>query len=185
LSTNVSGDTGSASFPGEISQQSESRLDLRILRSLRRIIQAVDIHSRKLAASYNITTPPLVTPLWVVETGSTTATDIAREIHLSNSTVVGILDRLEAKGYIRRERSIEDRRLVHVCATASGAELAQSAPSPLQDVFASALHKLPDLEQATIALSLERIVELMEARDIEAAPLLVSGDELSLRGDAK
>ena len=39
----------------------------------------------------------------------------------------------------------------------------------------SALQKLSPLERSTIALSLERIVELMEAEDIDAAPLLETG----------
>lgn len=149
-------------------------LDLRILRALRRIIQAVDVHSRKLASVHKITAPQLVTLLWVVECGTSTASEIAKHVHLSNSTVVGILDRLESKKLIQRTRSTGDRRLVHVCATEAGVALAQRAPSPLQDVFAAALHQLPELEQTTIALSLERIVELMEARDIDAPPMLDS-----------
>ena len=36
------------------------------------------------------------------------------------------------------------------------------APSPLQKHLADALNALPELEQATITLSLERIVALME-----------------------
>lgn len=160
----------------ETARPAVTPLDVRILRALRRIIQAVDIHSRKLAAVHNITTPQLVTLLWIVESGSSTASDIARQIHVSNSTVVGILDRLESKGLVRRERSTYDRRLVHICATEAGITLARSAPSPLQDVFANAFHELPEREQNTIALSLERIVDLMEARDIEAAPLLATGD---------
>ena len=162
--------------PNESGRPVVTGLDLRILRALRRIIRAVDIHSRKLASACNITTPQLVTLLWIVEANSPTPSDIARQIHLSNSTVVGILDRLEAKGLIRRERSTGDRRLVYVCATDAGRELARTAPSPLQDVFAEAIHKLPASEQATIAQSLDRIVELMEARDIDAAPLLDSGE---------
>ena len=150
-------------------------LDLRILRALRRIIQAVDIHSRKLASQYQITGPQLVTLLCVVEQGPLTTTEIGRHVHLSNSTVVGILDRLEAKELVRRERSTRDRRLVHVDATDKARELAASAPSPLQDVFADALHRLPELEQTAIALSLERIVELMEAKHINAAPILDLG----------
>jgi DNA-binding MarR family transcriptional regulator len=152
------------------------RLDLRILRSLRRIIQAVDIHSRKLASQYKITGPQLVTLLCVTEQGPITTSEIGREVHLSNSTVVGILDRLESKGLVHRERSAMDRRIVMVSATESGHEVAASAPSPLQDVFAAALDQLPELEQTAIALSLERIVELMEAKDIDAAPVLELGE---------
>ena len=168
--------TTAAGAAGDLQRPAVTSLDLRILRSLRRIIQAVDIHSRKLASVHQITTPQLVTLLWIVESGSSTASDIARQIHLSNSTVVGILDRLESKGLVVRERSTHDRRLVHVRATHAGEVLARSAPSPLQDVFAAALHQLPEAEQATIAQSLERIVDLMAARDIDAAPLLDTGE---------
>ena len=162
----------SAASSGGVSQP----LDLRILRALRRIIQAVDIHSRKLASRYKITSPQLVTLLCVAEQGPITTSEIGRQVHLSNSTIVGILDRLEAKKLVRRERSAMDRRLVLVSATEVGADLVASAPSPLQDVFAEALHGLPELEQTAIALSLERIVELMSAKDIDAAPLLSLGE---------
>lgn len=151
-------------------------LDLRILRALRRIIQAVDIHSRKLASQYKITAPQLVTLLCIVEQGPITTSEIAKQVQLSNSTVVGILDRLEAKGLVIRERGTTDRRLVHVTATEGARELGENAPSPLQDVFADALHKLPELEQTAIALSLERVVDLMEAREYDAAPMLQLGE---------
>jgi DNA-binding MarR family transcriptional regulator len=151
-------------------------LDLRILRALRRIIQAVDIHSRKLASQHKITGPQLVTLLCVAQEGPLTTSEIGKSVHLSNSTVVGILDRLESKGLVTRARGTRDRRLVHVTATDKAQELIASAPSPLQDVFADALYRLPELEQTAIALSLERIVELMEAKDIDAAPILELGE---------
>ena len=107
--------------------------------------------------------------------GPVTATAIGREVHLSPSTVVGILDRLEEKGLVARRRSQEDRRLVQVTATAAGAELARQAPSPLQQTLANALKSWPELEQATIALSLERVVALMEAPPLDYAPILTTG----------
>lgn len=171
----ISTDSTSSSSDAEArTDRAVTSLDLRILRALRRIIQAVDVHSRKLASVHKITAPQLVTLLWVVEAGSSTASDIAKQIHLSNSTVVGILDRLEAKGLVRRERGTHDRRLVHICATEAGIRLAETAPSPLQDVLAQALHALPELEQTAIALSLERIVDLMAARHMTDLPLLDS-----------
>ena len=160
----------------ETARPAVTPLDVRILRALPRIIQPWTSTRASWRQSTISPTPQLVTLLWIVESGSSTASDIARQIHVSNSTVVGILDRLESKGLVRRERSTYDRRLVHICATEAGITLARSAPSPLQDVFANAFHELPEREQNTIALSLERIVDLMEARDIEAAPLLATGD---------
>lgn len=150
-------------------------LDLRVLRSLRRIMRAVEIHSCRLAADHHITGPQLVCLLALRDEGPLTTSGLARHVHLSASTVVGILDRLEERALILRERDSTDRRRVNVSATVAGRELADQAPSPLQETLARALHELPELEQTAIALSLERIVTLMEAERIEAAPVLEAG----------
>ena len=104
-----------------------------------------------------------------------TIKQIAARVHLSSSTIVGVIDRLAEKELVRRERGLKDRRIVNVLATEAGRELAGSAPSPLQDRLADALMGIPELERVAIALSLERIVDLMEAGGIEAAPLLSVG----------
>lgn len=153
----------------------EVRYDLRILRSIRRIIRSVDLYSKQLASGSGITAPQLICLLAIVDRGQLTATAISREIHLSPSTVVGILDRLEEKGLVRRDRDREDRRVVTVTATEAGRRLANEAPSPLQKTLADSLNALPELEQATIALSLERIVALMEVQHLDSSPILETG----------
>jgi len=149
--------------------------DLRVLRSLRRIMRCVEQYSRQLSISSHITTPQLICLMEIASSGPVTATRLGRTVHLSTSTVVGIIDRLEEKGWATRERDKIDRRIVHVAATDRGRELLEHAPSPLQRTLATALNGLPELEQATIALSLERIVGLMEAQGIDASPILTTG----------
>jgi DNA-binding MarR family transcriptional regulator len=145
--------------------------ELRILRALRRISRAIDLHSRVLWARHRVTAPQLVCLHSVVTHAPISTTALARDVHLSPSTVVGIVDRLEAAGLVRRARDDRDRRVVHVTATEAGRALATSA-FPLQAQLAHALQALPELEQATIALSLERVVALMEAGSLDAAPIL-------------
>jgi MarR family transcriptional regulator, organic hydroperoxide resistance regulator len=41
-------------------------------------------------------------------------TELSSKLNLSNSTVSGIIDRLEKQGLVERERSEEDRRVVYV-----------------------------------------------------------------------
>ncbi|MFQ5528124.1 MAG: MarR family winged helix-turn-helix transcriptional regulator [Thermoanaerobaculia bacterium] len=149
--------------------------DLRVFQALRRIIRAVDLHSRKLLSQHQITGPQLFCLLSVDGHGPVTPSAIARDVHLSPSTVIGILDRLEAKGLIQRERDLNDRRLVQVSLTEQGKSVAATAPSPLQDTLAEAMNQLPEAELATIAASLDRIVEMMEVRHIDAAPILQTG----------
>lgn len=143
-----------------------------MLKSLRQIIQAIDVHSRRLSALYHVTAPQLVCLLTVVERGPITSTALAHEVHLSASTIVGILDRLEAGGYIRRERGTSDRRRVYLTATDAGRRFAREAPSPLQTQLAERLAGLPHDEQRSIAEVLERVAALMGADRLEGAPLL-------------
>ena len=159
-------------------EQAAGGYELRILRSLRRIIRAVEMYSKKLASSHKITGPQLVCLLSIMEKEPLTATQIARDVHLSASTVVGVLDRLEEKGLTQRERDKNDRRKVYVTLTDKGRELADSAPSPLQDKLSLALNALNELEQVSIALALEKVVELMEVGDVDASPLLEPGTKI-------
>ena len=145
---------------------------LQILASIRRIMRAVDIYSRKLVKEYNLTTPQHICLLTIVEAGPITVTELGKEVSLGQSTVVGILDRLEEKEMIHRERDTADRRKVYLSATELGKNTIEHSPSPLQDKLADALNKSSELEQSTIALSLENICEMMEAQDIEAGPIL-------------
>jgi DNA-binding MarR family transcriptional regulator len=140
----------------------ETRLDLRILQALRRIIRAVEIHSRKLEELYDVTSGQLLCLMALKERGPLTLSGIARNLFISSSTLVGIVDRLEKKGWVVRRRGTEDRRRVSISLTDPGRLLLDGAPSPLQDHLAEALKELPELEQVAIAMSLERVVELME-----------------------
>ncbi|NIV29933.1 MAG: MarR family transcriptional regulator [Anaerolineae bacterium] len=152
-----------------------SSYELRILQSLRRIIRAVEIHSRKLSQKHHITGPQLACLLTLKDSGALTTTGLAQRVYLSPSTIVGIVDRLEEKSLVSRQRSRKDRRQVEICITDKGRDLAHNAPSPLHDSLAQALKELPELEQVSITLALEKVVDLMEAGRIEAAPVLETG----------
>ncbi|MFC1783906.1 MarR family winged helix-turn-helix transcriptional regulator [Planctomycetota bacterium] len=160
-----------------------TRYDLRVLQALRQIIRAVDLHSRQLLRQHKITGPQLIILLTVEKYELVTVSELAGHIHLSPSTVIGILDRLETKGFIRRERDPRDRRLVQVSLTEQGKVLASNAPSPLQGTLAEAMDKLPETELLLIAESLERIVGLMQVQHVDAAPILETGPINPVLGD--
>ena len=166
-------------------QAPATRYDLRVFQSLRRIIRAVDLHSKKLSAQHKITGPQLMCLLAIDNQEPVTGSAIARHVHLSPSTVIGILDRLEAKELIRRQRDPKDRRLVRVSLAEQGRALVKSAPSLLQNKLAEAMNDLPEAEQATIAGALDQVVEMMEARDVDAAPILETGPIAPMTGGGK
>ncbi len=153
--------------------------DLQILQALRQINRAIDIHSRKLKTTHNTTAPQLICLGIIVNSGSSTVTKIAKLAYLSPSTVVGILDRLEHEGYIVRERDVNDRRNWNAIATKNGKALLKKVPSPLQESLLTALQELPGHEQASITGSLLKIVKLMGADSIAAAPVLGTAEIVS------
>lgn len=146
-----------------------------ILRSIRRIIRFTDIHSHKLRVEYGVTAPQLACLLRIAARDRTTVTDLASELTLSASTLVGIVDRLESRGFVRRERSSRDRRQIFIFATKEGRDLLGRTPSPLQERLAAALGALPGAEREEIAKALERIVELLQIGPLDASPILATG----------
>lgn len=145
-----------------------------VIVALRRVIRAVDIHSRNLVESHGLTGPQALI-LKALQNGCLTAGELANRVSLSQGTVTDILNRLEHRGRISRFRDSNDRRRVLVEATESGLAVLDKSPPLLQERFAKRFGKLHEWEQNLLLSSLQRIAEMMDAEDIDAAPVLSSG----------
>ena len=155
-----------------------SDLQDHVLVSLRRIIRATDLYSRKLGKRTGLTTPQLVVIQAIGTLRDPTVSDVAKAVSLSLATVTTILNRLEANGIVHRERSAVDRRRVIVTLTEKGEELGASAPKPLQDSFVDRFVRLESWEQHQIVAALERVATMMDAEELDAAPILLSGENV-------
>lgn len=154
-------------------------LERSIIRSLRRIIRAVGLYSRELLRRRNLTTSQLATLRRLGRHGALSAGEVARGISVSQATITGIVDRLESRGLVTRSRNAEDRRRVVIELTAAGREVVASSPPPLHERFMVRLAELPEAERRRIDRTLARIVEMMEAGEVEAAPVLAAETSLS------
>ena len=79
-----------------------SDLEDQVLTSLRRIIRATHLHSRKLEKQTGLTTPQLVIIQTVSALYDPTVSAIAHAASLSLATVTTILNRLERNGLVMR-----------------------------------------------------------------------------------
>lgn len=147
-----------------------------ILVALRRIIRAIDLHSRELVISHGLTGPQALLLTEIVRAGSLTGSDLAARVSLSQATVTDVVKRLEARGWLQRSRSEKDKRRVMLKATEEGAALVKQSVPLLQDRFQQRLARLREWEQLQLLSSLQRIAEMMNAGDLDAAPLLASGE---------
>lgn len=146
-----------------------------ILRALRRILRAVDLHGRRLAQHHGLTGPQLICLREIRRNGPLNPGQLARSVSLSPATVTGILDRLEGRALVSRRRRNRDKRQVLVQLTDQGTELLSRVAPPLQERFVERLAQLDPADRERIAASLEQVVALMDAKEIDAAPLLASG----------
>jgi DNA-binding MarR family transcriptional regulator len=146
-----------------------------VMAALRRIIRAIDIHSRALVQRFDLTGPQLVVLKELMSGSPRSVSGIAKAVNLSQATVTGILDRLERKSMVFRERDKTDRRRVMVSPTKAAENVLAAAPPMLQEHFTEAFGSLPGWQQTQILSSLQRIVSLMEATDVEAGPILSTG----------
>lgn len=109
----------------------EHDLTDRIVITLRRIIRAVDLHSRALARRSGLTGPQALILREAVRAGEASVGDLARAVSLSQATVTDVIARLEARGVLVRRRASADKRRVLVAATPAGRRLSAEVPSLL------------------------------------------------------
>jgi DNA-binding MarR family transcriptional regulator len=147
-----------------------------VLMALRRIIRAIELHSKKLVQEYGVTGPQAVVLKRIIEYDTIPTGILARDVNLSQATVTSILDRLERQNYIQRIPSLDDKRKILVRATPLAIKNFENAPPLLQEEFISAYLQLESWEQNQILATLQRIGTMMDAKEINAAPLLAVHD---------
>jgi hypothetical protein len=76
---------------------------------------------------------------------------------------------------VERSRDARDKRRIRVVLTDDGHEVLGSAPPLLQEHFQQAFEELADWEKHQILSSLQRVVSLMEARELETSPFFATG----------
>jgi DNA-binding MarR family transcriptional regulator len=146
-----------------------------LLVALRKVIRAIDMRSRQLSKEVGLTGPQLLILQKVGKQSGVMVREIADDINLSSATVTNILDRMEAKKLIERIRSTEDKRKVGVFITDEGKQALSTAPMPLQEHFTARFNGLEEWEQSQMVSTLQRIAAMMDAQDVDAAPMLEIG----------
>ncbi len=136
-------------------------IEVRIIEAIRRIIRANDLHSRRLAARYRITGPQLMALREIARLNSATPTALARAIHVSQSTMTGILARLGHRRLVRRSHASPDRRVSTVTLTPAGRRLLAASPPLLQAGFRRELSELKDWERTSLLAALQRVSAMM------------------------
>lgn len=117
--------------------------------------------TKEMASSYGLTGPQLTILKLLESFPDLSLSTLSERIRAQNSTVTGIVDRMEREGLVRRERSRADRRVVHLRLSDKGARLAREIQVEPMEIFRQALLHLSGDDQRDllrILMKLQRAV---------------------------
>ncbi len=143
-----------------------------VLVSLRRIIRATDLQSKRMSKECGLTIPQVMVLRAIDTLGDVTVKRISDNVSLSQATVTTILNRLEERLLVERVRIQADKRIVNARLTAEGKKVLIDAPPLLHEKFINRFEALQDWEKSQVLSSLQRVATMMDAESLDASPLL-------------
>jgi len=89
--------------------------------------------------------------------------DLAKAMQIRQSTASNLLDKLEERAFIRRERQTRDTRVVCVFLTPAGQIVVRDVPGPMQGRMRNALQQLSASELKGLERGIARLMELLNS----------------------
>ena len=139
-----------------------------VIDALRRLFRAIQEYSKAVQSRSGLSSPQL----WALQIAAghpgLSIGELSQRMFAHPSTVSGVVDRLEARGALRREVDAEDRRGVRLTLTARGRSALRRSPRPVQAGLARALEQMPRARLAELRRSLDDVVRQTEAARVHA-----------------
>ena len=147
-----------------------------ITKQLRVVFRAVQAHSKTVEKSCGLSGAKLRMMWELFATPGIKVSELARTLTIHPSTCSNMLDQLEEKDLIRRDRSKVDQRTVHLYLTDAGTTLLAKAPRPAEGTLPEALERLSDEHLNNLELGLRKLLEAMQFKDEKTGLLPIPGE---------
>ncbi len=141
----------------------------RIVQDLRVVFRTVQGHSRWVEKQCGVSGAQLWALWEMFAAPGLKVSELSEALAIHRSTASNLLDKLESKALIRRERGGPDQRVVRLYLTPQGADLLARAPHPAQGALRHALFELPDSTLVALQSALDQLADAMAAPDTDAA----------------
>lgn len=156
-----------AEKPAHLEHPSDAAPDeaMQALMLFRLIFKSVKKHFHLLEQQTGVNGALLWALSAIVEAPGIMVKDVARTLAIHQSTASNLIDRLVKQGFIRRERSAEDQRIVHLFPEEAGREMIMRTPKPVHGILPDALGRMSAAELAQLNRLLASVVGKMKVRD--------------------
>ena len=135
----------------------EINKSLRIIELLKQLMGTVKQNVHHHYKEMNVTGPQGMLMGTLAHHGEMKVSDLSEKLGLSNSTVSGIIDRLENQGLVVRTRSKEDRRVVYVNVTCEFKKSSQNRFNEIEKMFESMMNQATSQELDEILQGLDTL----------------------------
>ncbi len=154
---------------------------IEILIQIRKIVRSINLESKKIQKEFGISIPQLLCMSHLSQCADYQSTHgkLMELLSLNSSTITGIINRLEKKGFVARIPKTDDRRVTSIALTSTGLKLLKETPNILHDRLSKKLASLKEQDLINIKSSLDTIIKVMEIEDIDASPLLFIDDPVT------
>jgi DNA-binding MarR family transcriptional regulator len=144
------------------------RLDQHLCFALYSASRAMTAAYRPVLTEMDLTYPQYLVLLVLWEEKRITVGRLGERLHLDSGTLSPLLKRLEANGFVRRERSSADERLVDVTLTDAGRALERRAQCIPAELFSST--GMAEGDAADLRDAVRRLTDALNAsRDLNAS----------------
>ncbi|MDP4147222.1 MAG: MarR family transcriptional regulator [Bacillota bacterium] len=139
---------------------------IRVLKVMRRVMDHIRLSMEEHFKELNITGPQGMVIGTIMHYGEMKISDISEKLSLSNSTVSGIIDRLEKQGLVERIRSKDDRRVVYVSVAPNFRKRAKAKHKVVEESFQAMMNKATPEEIDIIHKGLDTLEKVMDRQKI-------------------
>lgn len=140
-----------------------------IVQDLRVVVRTIQAHSRWVEKQCGVSSVQLWAMWELFATPGQKVSELSRALSIHQSTASNMLDKLEEKSLIKRDRSGPDQRVVQLFLTEKGSQLLSQAPRPAQGAVQDALKSMSDEEQLALKTGLEALINQMAVSEEGAA----------------
>lgn len=123
-----------------------------------------------LVEAMGLTPPQLHAVMWLGTDERLTMGEVAQRVGVTEKTVTGIVDRLEAQDYVRRVRDSADRRVVQVELTEKGLAAYREFDAEIRRKFVLFLSLLEPADEQALLRILERLVKRLSSQGRQDSP---------------
>jgi len=135
---------------------------LETLRFFRVIFKSANKHFHEIEKIAGIGGASLWALAEISELPDLTVSGLAKAMSVHQSTASNLMEKLEVGGFIRRTRSLEDRRVVHLSLTDKGRETLSKAPPPYRGILPDALMRMNPESLSLLNRTLVELIAGME-----------------------